>query len=83
MGFYVNPPSDAFQAVLKTKTYVDKSELIAYTNELMESSRMLTCSSRPDVLANPLQQKCCLSSTFQCMRQHFIYNFTSFSITHV
>lgn len=47
MGFYVNPPSDAFQAVLKTKTYVDKSELTAYTNEVMESSRMLTCSSRP------------------------------------
>lgn len=47
MGFYVNPPSDAFQAVLKTNTYVDKSELIAYTNDVMESSRMLTCSSRP------------------------------------
>lgn len=26
MGFYVNPPADAFQAVLKSKIYIDKSE---------------------------------------------------------
>ncbi len=47
MGFYVNPPADAFKAVLKSKTYIDKSELIAYTNQVLESDRMLTCSSRP------------------------------------
>lgn len=47
MGFYVNPPADAFQAILKRETYVDKSGLIAYTNEVLASDRMLTCSSRP------------------------------------
>lgn len=47
MGFYVNPPADAFQAVLKGGDYVDKSGLIAYTNRVLESDRMLTCSSRP------------------------------------
>lgn len=47
MGFYVNPPSDAFEAVLKTGTYIDKSGLLAYTNKVLESARMLTCSSRP------------------------------------
>lgn len=47
MGFYVNPPADAFKAILKTKTYVDKTGLIAYTNRVLESDRMLTCSSRP------------------------------------
>ncbi len=47
MGFYVNPPADAFKAILKNKTYVDKSGLIAYTNQVLESDRMLTCSSRP------------------------------------
>lgn len=47
MGFYVNPPADAFFAILNTETYVDKSELIAYTNRVLESNHMLTCSSRP------------------------------------
>lgn len=47
MGFYVNPPADAFQAILNTNTYIDKSELIAYTNQALASGRMLTCSSRP------------------------------------
>ena len=47
MGFYVNPPADAFKAILRSKTYIDKSGLIAYTNQVLETSRMLTCFSRP------------------------------------
>lgn len=42
MGFYVNPPADAFKALLRSKTYIDKSGLIAYTNQVIETSRMLT-----------------------------------------
>ena len=37
MGFYVNPPADAFKAILKNKTYVDKSGLIAYTNRIFNT----------------------------------------------
>ena len=47
MGFYVNPPADAFKAILRSKTYIDKSGLIAYMNQVLETSRMLTCFSRP------------------------------------
>lgn len=47
MGIYLNPPADGFKAILKRGMYVDKSELIAYTNSVLESDRMLTCSSRP------------------------------------
>ncbi|MCI9619286.1 MAG: AAA family ATPase [Dorea sp.] len=47
MGIYLNPPSDGFRAILKRGMYVDKSELIAYTNSVLESDRMLTCFSRP------------------------------------
>ena len=47
MGFYVNPPADAFKAILRSKTYIDKSGLIAYTNQVLETSKMLTCFSRP------------------------------------
>ena len=47
MGIYLNPPADAFEAILKEPIYVDKSGLIAYTNSVLNSSRMLTCFSRP------------------------------------
>ena len=47
MGIYLNPPADGFRAVLKRGMYIDKSELIAYTNSVLESDRMLTCFSRP------------------------------------
>lgn len=47
MGIYLNPPADAFEAILKRNIYVDKSELISYTNSVMNSGRMLTCFSRP------------------------------------
>lgn len=47
MGIYLNPPPDGFKAILKGGTYVDKSELIAYTNSVLESDRMLSCFSRP------------------------------------
>lgn len=47
MGIYLNPPADAFEAILKEPIYVDKSGLISYTNSVLNSSRMLTCFSRP------------------------------------
>ena len=47
MGIYLNPPADAFEAILREKIYVDKSGLIAYINSVLNSSRMLTCFSRP------------------------------------
>lgn len=47
MGIYLNPPADAFEAILREKIYVDKSGLISYTNSVLNSSRMLTCFSRP------------------------------------
>lgn len=47
MGIYLNPPADGFADILKDGFYVDKTGLIAYTNQVMETSRKLTCFSRP------------------------------------
>lgn len=47
MGVYLNPPADGFKDVLNTGLYVDKTELIAYINSVLESARKLTCVSRP------------------------------------
>lgn len=47
MGYYINPPADGFEAVLNYKKYIDKSGLIAYTNSVLNTPDMLTCSTRP------------------------------------
>ena len=47
MGIYLNPPADGFEDILKDDIYVDKTELIVYTNQVLGTSRKLTCFSRP------------------------------------
>ena len=47
MGIYLNPGNDCFRKVLRSKIYIDKSELIAYTNEVMDSDMGYICVSRP------------------------------------
>ncbi len=47
MGFYLNPPADGFAEILSSGIYVDKSELISYTNQVLGTAKKLTCFSRP------------------------------------
>lgn len=47
MGIYLNPGNDRFRKMLRSKIYVDKSELIAYTNDVMDSEMAYICISRP------------------------------------
>ena len=46
MGIYLNPPSDGFADILRDGFYVDKTGLITYINQVMGTSRKLTCFSR-------------------------------------
>lgn len=45
MGSYINPPTDGFEAVLKSNQYVSKSGIIAYTNYVIDSERILPVSA--------------------------------------
>ncbi len=47
MGRYVNPGNALFQRALNSQIYVDKSELIAYTNKVIGSEQQYICVSRP------------------------------------
>lgn len=47
MGIYLNPGNDQFRKILRSKIYVDKSELIAYTNDVIDSDLGYLCVSRP------------------------------------
>ena len=47
MGRFVNPDNSAFQVILNSDIYVDKTGLLAYTNKAMNTDRAMICNSRP------------------------------------
>ena len=47
MGHYLNPGTKKFQKSLNSKFYVDKSELIRETNDLLDTEHRFICISRP------------------------------------
>ena len=47
MGIYLNPGNDGFWEAVSSKIYVDKTGLIACTNELINTEQKYACVSRP------------------------------------
>lgn len=47
MGIYLNPEKEGFERAVRSKIYVDKSELIAYTNDVLNTEQQYICVSRP------------------------------------
>lgn len=47
MGLYLNRGNDAFEIALNSKIYVDKTEIISYTNGCIGSNQRFICVSRP------------------------------------
>ncbi len=47
MGIYLNPGNQGFREAVRSKIYVDKTELIACTNEMINTDEKFVCVSRP------------------------------------
>lgn len=47
MGRFVNSGNSAFQVALNSEIYVDKTDLLAYTNKVMDTTAKFICNSRP------------------------------------
>lgn len=47
MGIYLNPGNEGFEESIRSKIYVDKTGLIACTNELLNTEEKFICVSRP------------------------------------
>ena len=47
MGRFFNPDNSAFQRILNSEIYVDKSQLISYTNRMINTEQAFICNSRP------------------------------------
>lgn len=47
MGNYLNPGNEKFQSAVTSAVYVDKTELIGYTNRVFGTEQKYICVSRP------------------------------------
>ena len=47
MGRFLNPKISAFQDVLNSEIYVDKTGLLEYTNRVIDTTAKFICNSRP------------------------------------
>ena len=47
MGRFVNPGNGAFQDVLNSRIYVDKTGLLEYINSVIDTTEKFICNSRP------------------------------------
>jgi len=47
LGLYLNPSNEDFAKCLRSQIYVDKSELISYTNQVFLTQQCYICVSRP------------------------------------
>ena len=47
MGIYLNPGNEGFEESIRSKIYVDKTGLIACTNQLLNTEEKFVCVSRP------------------------------------
>ena len=47
MGRFVNPKINAFQDVLNSEIYIDKTGLLEYTNKVIDTTSKFICNSRP------------------------------------
>lgn len=47
MGIYLNPDNTLYKRALNSKIYVDKSKLIEYTNQVLDTEQEFMCVSRP------------------------------------
>lgn len=47
MGIYLNPDNEGFREAIDSEIYIDKSELLVYTNKVLGTEQKNICISRP------------------------------------
>ncbi len=58
MGMFVNPGNQAFQVAVNSEIYVDKTEILEYTNKVMNTLQGYICNSRPRRFGKSIPQIC-------------------------
>ena len=47
MGRFVNPGNSAFKVALASEIYIDKTNLLDFTNSVLGTKQAYICNSRP------------------------------------
>ncbi len=47
MGIYLNPNNQSFEEAIKSRIYIDKTELLKHTNSVLRTNEKFICVSRP------------------------------------
>ena len=47
MAIYINPNNTSFSQAVNSEIYIDKTELIKYTNNILNTEQKFICVSRP------------------------------------
>ena len=58
MGLYLNPGNEGFFESVSSQIYVDKTELIQYTNQVFRTKQKFLCVSRPRRFGSLWLPKC-------------------------
>ena len=75
MGTYLNPGSDRFEITVNSDIYVDKSEMIAYLNSILNTEQRYVSVSRPRRFGKSIAaNKMLLFSTFYTFLFYHLYS---------
>ena len=65
MGIYLNPGSGRFTESLSSRIYVDKSEMLSFTNAMAGTEQKFICISRPRRFGKSMAANM-LAAYYQC-----------------
>ncbi len=96
MGIYLNPGNEGFCSALNSQIYVDKTQLLAYTNSVLDSEQRYLCVSRPrrfgksitaEMLVAYYDKSCDSSALFSQYKiasdEHFREHLNQYDVIHV
>ena len=81
MGIYVNPGNEEFKRAANSKIYVDKTMLLAFTNQNLKSEHQNICVSRPRRFGKSMAPTCCLPIMARKMIHMHCLNLTGLAKT--
>lgn len=96
MGIFLNPGNEGFKSVLNSQIYIDKTQMLAYTNSVLDSEQRYICVSRPrrfgksitaEMLTAYYDKSCDSSELFRNYRiaedRHFLEHLNQYDILHI
>lgn len=96
MGIFLNPGNEGFQSALNSQIYIDKTQMLEYTNSVLDSEQRYICVSRPrrfgksitaKMLAAYYDKSCDSEALFQNYKiassRHFHDHLNKYDVIHI